>query len=196
MQDAPQNPERPSVTRWMNEFRTGDDCAAEHLWNFVKAKLTSLARGSIKASVVYDEEDVALEAFAGLCDGLRNGRFNDLENRQSLWSLLAVIALNRARNLARDEQRLRRGGGWQRNDEARVLRNVLSPDATPDAGLMAKEECSRLLGLLKKDELKAVALLKVDGHTNEQIAQTLGCTRRSVQRRLNLIRDIWSNELT
>jgi DNA-directed RNA polymerase specialized sigma24 family protein len=49
--------------------------------------------------------------------------------------------------------------------------------------------------MLPLPEIQQVALLKVDGYTNDEIAQQLGCTRRTVQRRLNLIRDVWAEEL-
>lgn len=176
-------------------MRLGDDVAAEYLWKFVKAKLTSLARRKLGTTGPYDEEDVALEAFAALCDGLQKGNLDDIENRQSLWRMLAVIAVNRARKFARDEKRLRRGGAMSRNVDQSVLQNASSDEASPDVSLLAKDEYRRLLGLLGKDELKRIALLKVDGHTNEEIAEIAGCTRRSIQRRLKLIRDIWSNEL-
>jgi DNA-directed RNA polymerase specialized sigma24 family protein len=60
---------------------------------------------------------------------------------------------------------------------------------------MMQEECQRLLGRLKKRDVQLVALLKVDGYTNEEVANRLGCTRRSVQRRLELIRHIWGEDV-
>ena len=35
---------------------------------------------------------------------------------------------------------------------------------------------------------------RVEGYTNDEIASKLGCTRRTVQRRLNLIRDLWQRD--
>ena len=187
---------RPSVTRWINDFRLGDDCAADLLWNFVKAKLTSLASRKIGKAIAYDEEDVAIVAFTTLCDGLQTGRYDGVENRQELWQLLATITINRARKLARDEKRIKRGGKFCRlNDNAALLNDVESPEPSPELSLLAKDECRRMISLLSRNELKVVAVLKVDGHTNEEIAEIVGCTRRSIQRRLNLIRDIWANEL-
>ena len=176
-------------------MRLGDEVAAEFLWKFTNAKLTSLARQKTGSSGTYDEEDVALDAFASLCDGLQDGRLDQIADRQSLWSILATITINRARKFARDEKRLKRGGGMAQNLDKSILENTPSGEASPDISLVGKDECRRLLGLLGKKELQTVALLKVDGHTNDEIAEMVGCTRRSIQRRLNLIRDVWSNEL-
>ena len=57
------------------------------------------------------------------------------------------------------------------------------------------EEFRRLLESLGEDELRSIALWKLEGYTNEEIASKLGCIRLTVQRKLRLIRDIWAKEL-
>jgi DNA-binding NarL/FixJ family response regulator len=52
------------------------------------------------------------------------------------------------------------------------------------------EECGRLLGLLDED-LRAVAMWKMEGETNEQIATRLGKAPRTVERKLRIIRGLW-----
>ncbi len=42
--------------------------------------------------------------------------------------------------------------------------------------------------------LKEVAMSKVQGYTNEEIAQRLGCSLSTIERKLRLIREIWSRE--
>ena len=59
---------------------------------------------------------------------------------------------------------------------------------------MMQEECQLLLTRLEKRDVQLVAVLKVEGYTNEEVAQQLGCSRRAVQRRLNIIRNLWANE--
>jgi DNA-directed RNA polymerase specialized sigma24 family protein len=53
------------------------------------------------------------------------------------------------------------------------------------------EEFQRQLARLPSDELRAIALGKMEGHTNAEIAARLGCTDKTVERRLKLIRDRW-----
>ena len=183
-----------SVTRWINELKKGDAAAAELLWQFLESRLLSLATQRVGFSISYDENDVALDAFATLCDGIQKGKY-DLDDRNALWSLLAVITINGARKLARNEKRLRRGGGFKKakgNDQE--LETLSGSEHSPDVSFFAREECERLLSMLPDEDLKSLAVLKVDGYTNEEIATILDCTRRSIQRRLNLIREIWTNE--
>jgi DNA-directed RNA polymerase specialized sigma24 family protein len=56
---------------------------------------------------------------------------------------------------------------------------------------MMAEECQRLLDVLEDDSLRQVALSRMEGYTNDEIAAQLGCARRTIARRLDLIRKTW-----
>jgi DNA-directed RNA polymerase specialized sigma24 family protein len=60
---------------------------------------------------------------------------------------------------------------------------------------MMAEQCRRLLDGLPDEQLRALALAKLEGHTNEEIARQLSVSLRTVERRLRLIRDEWKQEL-
>jgi DNA-directed RNA polymerase specialized sigma24 family protein len=51
------------------------------------------------------------------------------------------------------------------------------------------------LDRLGDEELRRVALWKMEGYTIEEIAGQLGCVSRTVDRRLRLIRDIWERDI-
>ncbi len=184
-----------SVTRWINELKKGDAAAADLLWQFLQSRLIALASRQVGFSVSYDKEDVALDAFATLCEGIREGRY-EIANRNALWSLLGVITINGARKRSRNEKRLRRGGSFTRTkSNDKTLDSITTNELSPEDSYFALEECKRLLSILPNENLKRLAVLKVDGYTNEEVAEIMNCTRRSVQRRLKLIREIWTNEL-
>ena len=189
-----------SVTRWINDLRDGDRSAANRLWGFLERQVCRTAKSQVARSPhhpVYDEEDVALSAFTSLCDGFESGRYDDITDRQQLWRLLAVITVNKARKRAIHENRIRRGGQASRvADGSEMLGTVPSTDFGPENQAIMEEECRRLLSLLGERELKLLALLKVEGYTNQEIAEQLGCSRRTIQRRLDVIRDIWTEELS
>ncbi len=50
-----------------------------------------------------------------------------------------------------------------------------------------KEEYERLLERLKDETLKRIAVLKMQGSMIDEIADELGCARRTVNRKLDLI---------
>jgi DNA-directed RNA polymerase specialized sigma24 family protein len=51
-----------------------------------------------------------------------------------------------------------------------------------------------LLERLDDTELCSIALLKMEGYSNREIAEKLSYTSRTVERRLRLIRALWEEE--
>ena len=64
--------------------------------------------------------------------------------------------------------------------------------STPEFAAEVADQCRRLFGLLEDDGLRAIASLKMEGYTVDEIAAKIGRSRRSVLRRLELIRELWS----
>jgi DNA-directed RNA polymerase specialized sigma24 family protein len=147
---------------------------------------------------------VALSAFDSFCRGAARGHFPRLSDRDDLWRLLVVITARKASHLIRDENRQKRGGGAPAGPPARPglfwvdqeLAGLVDSEPTPEFAAQVAEECRRLLKALGDAELESVALWKMEGYTNEEIAGRLGCVARSVERKLRLIRKIWSKEMT
>ena len=57
------------------------------------------------------------------------------------------------------------------------------------------EEHKRLLDALDDDTLRNIAVWKMEGWNGQEIAEKLGLTRRSVERKLERIRELWKVEL-
>ena len=71
------------------------------------------------------------------------------------------------------------------------LEQIAGDGPTPEFAAMMAEECQRLLDALDDDSLRQVALSRMEGYTNDEIAAQLGCARRTIARRLELIRKTW-----
>jgi DNA-directed RNA polymerase specialized sigma24 family protein len=56
------------------------------------------------------------------------------------------------------------------------------------------EELQGLLDRLGSDELRAIAVWKLEGYSNAEVAARLGCATVSIERRLRLIRKILSGD--
>jgi DNA-directed RNA polymerase specialized sigma24 family protein len=196
-------PGNGSVSRWIGQLPAGNALAAQQLWQRYFHRLVDLARQRLRGAPrrAADEEDVALSAFASFCRAAEQGRFPLLADRDGLWRLLVVITARKAAHLRRDEGRHKRGGGMQRiseaageEDEESILSQVLSSEPTPEMAAQVSEECRRLLAKLGDENLRKVALLRMEGYTVEEIAGRLGRVERTVKRRLEIIRDIWSKK--
>ena len=55
--------------------------------------------------------------------------------------------------------------------------------------------CRRLLDSLQEPGLRQIALWKVEGYTNEEIADRLDCVPRTIERKMSRIRLLWKHEL-
>jgi DNA-directed RNA polymerase specialized sigma24 family protein len=184
-----------SVTGWVEGLRRGDRAAAQRLWERYYHRLVGLARRRLKATHrrVADEEDVALSAFDSFCRGAEEGRFPRLSDRDELWRLLVVITARKAGHLARSQTQLKRGGGAAA--APLELEEIVADEPTPEFALQVAEEFLRLLGRLGDAELEAVAVWKMQGATTAEIADRLGYVPRTIERKLRLVRALWSDEV-
>jgi DNA-directed RNA polymerase specialized sigma24 family protein len=192
-----------SVSDCIARLQAGDPVAVQRLWERYFKRLVHLARKKLRGSRPRsaDEEDVALSAFDSFCRHAERGRFPDLHDRDNLWRLLVVITSRKAAHLRRDERRQKRGGGSvpvsavaREGEDGVVLEQLLSREPDPEFAAQVAEECERLLNCLGDQQLRSVALWKMEGWTTEEIAAKLGYTPRSVKRKLRLIRDLWEKE--
>jgi DNA-directed RNA polymerase specialized sigma24 family protein len=198
-----------SVTCWLGDLKGGDLAAAQPLWERYFSRLVGVARGKLRkvrrTSAGEDEEDAALSAFNSFCGGMARGRFPQLADRDDLWKLLVVITARKAIAQAQREGRKKRGGG-RVVDEAVLfgqgsgddgsmagLERIAGEGPSPEFAAMMAEECQRLLDALDDDSLRQVALSRMEGYTNDEIADQLGCARRTIARRLDLIRKTWTS---
>jgi DNA-directed RNA polymerase specialized sigma24 family protein len=85
--------------------------------------------------------------------------------------------------------------GGDEKDEGSLLRSLIGREPDPAFAAEVAEECRRLLALLPDDELRRVALLKLEGHTNEEIAAEVKRSLATVERWLGLIRKHWAAAL-
>jgi DNA-directed RNA polymerase specialized sigma24 family protein len=125
----------------------------------------------------------------------RGGEFPRLEDRDDLWQLLFVLTVRKAINLARHESRQSRGGGQVGllSELAGLdVDGIIGAEPTPELAAQVADECRRLLGRLCDETLHQVALWKMEGFTNAEIARRLGCVEHTVGRKLRSIREIWS----
>ena len=186
-----------SVTRLIGMLKEGDRVAAQRLWEAYFQRLVALARARLRntARRVADEEDVALSAFDSFYRRAEGGQFPRLQDRDDLWQLLFVVTVRKAIDLVRYQGRKSRGSGRVVSltdlDELGA-EAVLGTEPSPELVAEMVDECRRALERLPDATLRAVALWKMEGFTNGEIAAKLGCVEKTVERKLRTIRDVWT----
>jgi RNA polymerase sigma factor (sigma-70 family) len=196
-----------SVTLWIEELKAGEAGEAqERLWNRYFARLVTVARSKlgINPRREADEEDVALSALETFFRGVSEGRFPKLRDRNNLWPLLVQITSRKAFNQVRDVRVQKRGGGkvrgesvWERGhaeSAAAGIDQLIGNEPTPQFAAQLAEQCRMLLVPLN-EELRAVARLKLEGYTTQEIADRLTTSPRTIERRLESIRRQWAEQI-
>ncbi len=197
-----------SVTHWIHEIKGGNPEVAQDLWQRYFDQMVRLARTQMQAGRrrVADEEDVAVSVFESFCRAAKKGRFPDLADRDTLWRLLVKMTSRKVIDRRRHDGRLRRGGGQVAGESAmpgaidednpQVLAAVIGREPTPEFIAIMTEQFDRLIDCLEDPQLQELAIGKMEGYSNDEMAEKLGCSLRTVERRLRLIRETIKQELS
>ncbi len=200
-------PDQGSITRWIGDLQRGDASAiaAEELWQRYYRRLIGLAKKKLGDATrrMADEEDVVVHAFNSFCMGAAAGRFPRLNDRDELWQILVMLTARKAADQLKNQYRAKRGGGQVRGESAFInglsseqranIDQIVGTEPTPEFAAQVTEECRRLLDLLEDDGLRAVAVARMEGYSNAEIAAQMDVQTRTIERKLRFIREIWSD---
>jgi len=193
------------ISQWLLNLADGESEAVERVWNDYFGKLARLARRKLDGLPQrdFDEEDVALSAMYSFCQGIAKHKFDRIQNREDLWKLLVTITARKTTAKRRAHFAQKRGGGQTRGESIFVrhddddyggMADVLGTEPTPELAVSVAENCRKLLDMLPDETIRQIALWTLEGYRTEEIAAKLGCVRRTVERKLERIREIWSEK--
>lgn len=185
-------PEQGSVTREIAGLKNNDPQAIRELWEKCFGKLKEFANKKLGGNPHQNEdsEDVALEVFDCLCRGVAKGRWPQLENREDLWRVLFTLTRHKAIDLIRKENAEKRGSRGLQSWSGEFADNEFGPDEI----VILNDQLKHLLGKLPDDSYRNIACLKMELHTVPEMAEKLGYSPRTIERKLNFIRKVWENE--
>jgi DNA-directed RNA polymerase specialized sigma24 family protein len=188
-----------SITRLIGHLKDGDRETSQQLWEAYFGRLVRLAKVRLRGAArsMADEEDVVVSVFDSFFRRAELGQFPQLQDRDDLWKLLFVLTVRKAINHIHHEGRQSRGGGHIRSLadlENLDARELMCIEPSPELAAQMTEECQILLDQLGDPTLRAVAIWKMEGYTNREIANKLDCVEQTVERKLRSIRRLWSRE--
>ena len=164
---------------------------AEDLLALITARLQHRLRSRVAP------EDILQDVLHSFCKR-RDGGGYDLADRNQFLSLIVTIAVHKTASAARRELRQCRDVRRERRLEGEGPDDAGPIDALADGGDapdMAMELSDEIENLLKglPPECRDVALLRIEGRTVDEIAKLIDRTPRTVERRLEHIRELWTD---
>jgi RNA polymerase sigma factor (sigma-70 family) len=193
-----------SVTGWIADLRKNDPEAQRKIWERFVDRLIRYAARKLcgRGCRIVDAEDITNIAFASFF-AKGPDEFGRLLDRNDLWQVLAMLAGRRAIDQIRREHAGKHGGGMvvsesaidhSKEERPSGMDNLASPTLTADFEAILAEEVEVRLDSLNDLELQQVAIERMQGFSNKEIAARLKVSLRSVERKLKDIRDIFETE--
>jgi DNA-directed RNA polymerase specialized sigma24 family protein len=196
------------LMRWFRDLEAGDSAAAHQLWNTLAQRIERFAARQMTPGErkVANEEDITIRVFKSVMLRAERGEFQQVQNYSELWGLLLTITKRKVLNHLRNHRRQKRGGGrvlgegdLQRDDSDSSsqdfgLANVPDSISDPQLEVLTMESIDGLLKSLGDPDLQHIVVLKFAGHSNEQISKEIKRSIATVERKLKMIRTIWSQQ--
>lgn len=189
-------PKNTNVSHWIDLVKDGDSVAANRIWQHYFDRLVRTVRARLLGQnrAISDEEDIVLSVFDSFYNAAEQGRFPDLSDRDDLWKLLLRMSARKVVDKRRHDQRKRRGGNVhvhsldQSGDDDHVI-EAIGDEPSPEMVLMMQESVDEFFSHLGVGQLKELAVAKLEGYSNAELAKRFDCSERTIERRLHLIRE-------
>lgn len=182
-----------SVTAWIGRLLAGDGDALAPLIRRYFAPLAAFADRRIPGGGHAGGDDLANSAFVDLWRCAARGQLPNLAGRGELWGLLLSILNQKVTDHYRYTHRDKRPPPEDRVDAD--LDEFPSDDVDPLLVAAVDEEFNRVLDVLGEDDLREIALYKLQGYDTGAIAARLDRAPRTITYKLRLIREVWQREV-
>ena len=179
------------IPDYLASLKEAPDQTAEKIWDQYFPRLVGLARSILKANLRHDHdpEDVAISALKSFYFRARDGRFPELRDNEGLWKLLMTITVRKAFRVHRRNKR------YSDKDVFEWLQQLPNREITAEDAVAATDEIDLLLDLLPDERTRQIVVTRLEGYTQKEIAERVDCSIATVERKLRLVREIWSERL-
>lgn len=178
---------------WLRQLLDGDALVVGEFWRDYGERLQRLAENHLSARLKrrVGADDIVQSVCRTFFRRAQIGQF-ELADSDALWRLMCAITLTKIRQSARfhgrQKRNLRQEQGVESpgDESAFTLREFVHAGPTPDEAAVFVDELEQLMAGLDDEEQKIVEL-KLQQFTNEEVAEQIGCSERTVRRMIKRI---------
>jgi RNA polymerase sigma-70 factor, ECF subfamily len=184
--------DEPGDITLAGQCEQGNVLAFEKVFERYSDRLIRIAKSRISERLAsrIEAEDVVQSVFRSFFGRVQAKRFT-FQEENDLWRLLVSITLNKLRNKVDWHTAAKRDVGLeQRMDGGSSLPSAYDVDGvnpSPEAVVMFIDLLEHFMTSLRDTDRKVLEL-RLQGMTQEEIANEIGCTERTVRRVLERIR--------
>jgi RNA polymerase sigma-70 factor (ECF subfamily) len=184
---------RELVAQW----RAGDQDAARQLFDRYVDRLVGLARRRMGTQLArrVDPQDVVQSVFRTVFARLKDGQFH-IEEQDDLCKLLMRVTVHKTLRQVEFHTAAKRNPGLEADQgsasQDRVM-DLLDREPPPEAVVAFLDELEHFLNQLGPLERQVIEL-RLQGHSNEEIAAQLGVIDRRVRRIIERVRGLASSQ--
>ncbi|HEV8066787.1 MAG TPA: sigma-70 family RNA polymerase sigma factor [Planctomycetaceae bacterium] len=176
-----------SFPQLLGRVREGDDDAAAVIFHRFVNQLAAHARRHLAPAIrrQTDSEDVVQSVYRTFFRRAREGQFQ-LDHWGSLWGLLARITVRKCARIAGNQKNRPRQISLSTGTESASFDpglnwEAIARDPSPAETAALDDTLDALLNPLR-DSHRKIVLLTLEGYTQEEIGNRVGCSERTVRR--------------
>ncbi|MCA9005232.1 MAG: HTH domain-containing protein [Planctomycetaceae bacterium] len=190
--------ENGSITALINAWSVDEGAAMKRLEQEYFQRLRALSQRVLQGfpGAAAEADDVVQSALKSLCRLMRRQDTPRDKDRNDLWRLLCRIVVFKSRKRMRSQTRGLPGGqvrpmtDFTSPDQSFQLESALQQISTSEFDLIIHDALEQL-----DEPLKKIAIMIMEGCTQAEMATRLGCSRRTIIRKIELLKSLLASIL-
>lgn len=189
--------EPQEVQKLLEQWRAGDQRAAQVLFDRYSNRLMGLARRRISQRLAsrVDPEDVVQSVFRTFFARAKEGQFH-FEEQDDLSKLLVRITVHKTLRQVEFHKAAKRNPDLEAGQGEHVherMRDLLAREPSPEAIVVFCDQLEHFMAQVGPEDRKILEM-RLQGFSNEEIAEKLGVYDRKIRRVIERIRGLAEQE--
>jgi len=174
-------------------WRAGDQAAARRLFERYVDRLVEMARRRLSHRLArrVDAEDIVQSVFRTFFNRVRQGQFT-IQEGEDVCKLLASITLHKTLRQVAFHKRAKRDATQEASpgdDNQEFMMTLLTEEPTPEDAASFVDQLDFFLRELRPEDRRIIEM-RLEGHSNVEIASKLGISDRKIRRLLERLRGL------